>query len=145
MAAPACRSRQTTSSFPNLAALINSVSSFSCQNRTYKLKSLLNEYSVRFILYHNWNKFKIELFPWNLFSMTKDSSPKTIPESQRYSRQLYVLLSNIKMKRNDSKIQIPSFKYNKIILIEIVLKICQLNMQEELYTITYPVFLLQIF
>jgi hypothetical protein len=49
------------------------------------------------------------------------------------------------MKRNDSKIQIPSFKYNKIILIEIVLKICQLNMQEELYTITYPVFLLQIF
>ncbi len=32
MAASACRSRRTTSSFPILAALISSVSSLSCQN-----------------------------------------------------------------------------------------------------------------
>ena len=51
MADPVCRIGQTTSSFPNLAALISSVSSLSCQSRTEKIigKPLVDVYTVQII------------------------------------------------------------------------------------------------
>ena len=64
MAAPACRSRQTTTFFPNLAALISSVSSLSCQNTKDNGEPKIKN--------HQTDNSKIYLFQLNLFIMAKE-------------------------------------------------------------------------